>query len=388
MISLRSPGNRFINITSNTAEMDHLGTVILAGHNEGSDNLLKEYIEKKTYSFLYSLFSDSFIFGANKPLLPVTPDPHLFQRESLGDLAKGIMREINQIRTGSIEAFMEQQSYDHQRRVINNVVDAVNGCAYTKKKYTVAVGPKSSLERIVGSDADVIAQGRTIAENAQVGARHLYQQLGYDNDYFLIVCGDLSAIKQDTINGFMDSVRRKDDGKTTLYVGVACWNGLKDLIENNDLEQYGKMGLRFFPFVPGRINKFGMTVIDDNNTGTKPLATKRYSWANMFLAHRSLIDHPEMTSYLYNHKRAFLDPHMAYSVIQTAGWDRLWKLLVTKTLPVTEAEDIVSSIIRQRFPQMPSFQTKVAEAPPEALLDIDTIMDYRRNAALVSLYNK
>jgi hypothetical protein len=363
--------------------MDSLGTIILAGHNEGRENLLREYLEKKVYSFLYSTFSDSFIFGKNKALLPALPEEPEITKMSIADLCRDFYNELRLVKNGSLASVVDGEPENARKTVVSHVVDAVNGSPYIDSRYTITVGPKIRLERALDGTSNTVQQGRSLAENSALGSQHLFKDLGYQGDYFLVICGDLSALQPSTITGFIESVSRRNDDQTTLYVGVSSWHALKDLIEQHGLTHYGKMGSRFFPFIPGRINKFGLTVIDDDRVGDEPGALKRYSWANMFIVHKDLADRPEMTDYLYNHKRVFLDPGMAYSLYDTAGFQKLWRLLVKNTLTVTEAEDVVSTMIRKRFRDMPHFKTKIAEAPPEALLDIDTIMDYRRNAALI-----
>jgi hypothetical protein len=354
--------------------MKDLGTVVLAGHNEGSGNLLKEYIEKQAFSFIYSLFSDSFIFGVNKGLL--TPAAGT-ERYSAKDASSLLWSQISTIRKGSIET----GSIDSQPKVINFVEKALQGSSSLESNHIVCVGPKEPLEKVVDKSTWVVSQGSDIAENARRGADFLYNYLGYDKDYFLICCGDLSAINSATIDTFIGGIEKRHKEGTSIYAGVSTWESLKSLIIDNDLERYGRMGSRFFPFIPGRINKFGITLIDDDELVDQNKGKYRFSWANMFLVHKSIAQRTDVASFIYSNKRALLSPGMVKSIISTTSLSDVYDLLTHK-LPATVAEDVVSKVMVRAL-DLPDFRCKIAYAPPEALLDIDTWKDHYRNSALI-----
>lgn len=365
--------------------MTGYGAVILAGHNQGRTNLIREYMEKKTYSLLFSMFTDSFIFGQNKALLPLSEDRTTYRRINFFKQMLSIYRDLRTIQNGEClgEQDMLQELGDGKERVISRVAAAVSTARKVDSRSIVCVGPKIPLDRLLSGSAYAVEQGSSLGENAALGVRALYEDLGYKGDHFLVSCGDLSAISNNTIDAFVESVEKRLDPRTDIYAGAGTWQSLHELMERYELAKYGKMGLRFFPFIPGRVNKWSLRVIDDAGVVSPEVKSHNFLWGNMFMANKNVAKRSDIAQYMYDHKRNLLDPRFLYRLIQTAGVGSIARLVMGNTVTVKQAEAIVSETFRRRFPDMPDFGTKLAYVPPEGILDIDTWKDHLRNSELI-----
>jgi len=364
--------------------MKDLGVVFLAGHNEGTKEMGKEYLEKRVYSFLYSFFSDSLIFGKNKALLKISYDRTDYKKLNIFKLLISLYKDFWNIKRGKLDDSQAREyKMDGRPYVANKVVEANLESKYVNEKYAVCVGPKHSLEQVLNRRVHTVAQGKNIQTNVGLGTDALFNGLGYKGEYFLVCCCDLSAITDNTIDTTIENFRKRRDNETKIYAGVGTWESLPPLIEKHNLEKYGRMGSKFFPFIPGRINKYGLTVVDDAGVVNDSEQKYKFLWGNMFIVHKSMKDHPDVAGYIYSIKRAALNPMTLLSFIKFSGVAGLYRLLINKTYRLTEAEKFTSWLITKRFPGVPDFKCKTMYTPPEAVLDIDTWKDHYRNSALI-----
>lgn len=366
----------------------NLGVVILAGNAK----IYKQLWRKKRRGFFLRLLRprywlasrhefesrlsskinrDDYIVGENKSLLYIHPD--LIPQKNVNFL-KRVLYFAG--KTG--DRFYRKNKKDllhylskEGKTSICLVLKALLSTETIEKDKVVVVGPRKQLEREIKrrgfSGVNVIEQGDSIGENILIGKEGLIS-LGYDQEYVLVVGGDVPMISPPSIMDFISSAVSRG-GDPDLFYGMGSRQEMARFITEHDLDHMGKVG----PNYPkkGNFNKFGLPFLDDVPIFGDANARVNMMMGNIFLYKTSSVDRGFVNRFYSVRKmlaNPFTLPYLAWNWARPLYRASRWRL------PLTEAEAIFKG------------RTKIALATctvdPELALDMDSYSDLRRLSAL------
>jgi hypothetical protein len=356
------------------------GNIVLAGHNVGSTSRFREWVDRNFHSFIVSLWSESFIVGKNKSLLKIGVDSSDYEKVNIFKKMYSLARVA--MRLSKDEQKKEVYLRDGKPFVIDKVIDALEGAYMADDANTVCVGPYEPLQKLIGKRASVVAQGEGLDDNVQRGIRHLYKNLGYDKDFFGIICGDVSAITSKAVDSMYTSFEKRNDGKSTHYCAFGTREELAKLVQDYALEKYGKMGLMYFPFIPGRLNKFAIPFLDDVGLVSDEERSNLMMFGNMHVIHNNLNKYKDGVSYLTSLKHVFFSFKALRLIHRHVGLWNSARSFYNRKFRVSEIEPIISRAIQEKG--FDEYLFKMVYTRPEAILDIDSWKDHDRNNALIA----
>jgi len=370
------------------ARFQRLGVVVLAGNkkikkalrrrkrrgfflrmiNPGLWLATKDELESRLAS---KINRDDYIVGENKSLLYLHPD--LISQKNLNFFKRVIYfagKTGDRVYSRNKEDLLHYLSRDG-RTAISMVVKALKASDVLDKDKVVIVGPrKQILKELNGTGikgVSVVEQGASLGENIIIGRKEL-ARLGYPEEYFLVLGGDVPMISPPSIVDFLGSAEKRG-GHPDLFFGMGSRQQMGVFISEHDLDHMGKVG----PNRPkkGNFNKFGFPFIDDIGVFGKKNTRVNMMIGNIFLYRNSSIDSGFVNRF-YSVRKMFANPltwpylafHWARPLYRASKW----------RLGLSEGERI--------FRERTGIDLVICEVHPEIALDMDSYTDLRRLSAL------
>jgi hypothetical protein len=314
---------------------------------------------------------DDYIVGENKSLLYLHPD--LIPQKNVNFLKRVLYfagKTGDRFYRKNKRDLLQYLSQDG-KTAISMVLRTLMVTEQLDKERIVVVGPRNQLRREVrkqGLDGiTIIEQGDSIGENILIGKEGL-MGLGYGEDYFLVVGGDVPMISPGSILDFMGSARDRG-GDPDLFYGLGSRQEMATFITEHDLDHMGKVG----PNRPqkGNFNKFGFPLVDDIPIFSEKGDRTNLMIGNMFLYRTSSADRSFVDRF-YSVRKMFANPltlpYLAWNWAGPLYRASKWRLTVS------EAEEI--------FKDRTGISLTVCPVHPEVALDMDSYSDLRRLSAL------
>jgi hypothetical protein len=157
---------------------------------------------------------------------------------------------------------------------------------------------------------------------------------------------------------------------------------LSQLVRVHNLERYGKLASMYIPFLPGRLNKFGIPFLDDVSLINYGGDSHTMMFGNMHIVNRVLNNQSGGLDYLNSLKHVLFSPKTWWLVHKHIGLRNAARRFKDKRFPISDIEEIVSTAVQDKG--YGDYVFKMIHAPPEAILDIDTWKDFERNNALIA----
>jgi len=365
-----------------------LGTVVLAGsvkiakqlrrgrrrlalHRLIRPNLWAADRGRIEASFSSRINRDDYIVGENKALLYLHPD--LRSNKNINFLKRVLYfagktgDRVYRKNKKELVHYLSREGISP----ITLVYEVMRNTEGVDPEKLIIVGEKRQIENELSragfSGACVIEQGRSVGGNLLRGKRALARK-GYGGEHFLVIGGDVPLVTPEGVRAFLASARGRE-GSADMIFGMGSRQELREYIIEHRVEDLGRVG----PNYPkkGNLNKFGIPLVDDLGIWGEKGKRHNLMMGNLFLYRTDAVD-MDMINRLYSMRKMGANPLIYPRLLCNYGVP-LFRSIRWK-LPVSEAERIFSGIS--------GLDLKVAYAPPEIALDLDSYSDLRRISAV------
>ena len=314
---------------------------------------------------------DDYIWGENKPLLYLHHD--LISQKNIKFFKRILLfakRSGDRIYSRKRRDLMEYLAVEGDSS-LKLVLDALEESDRIDVDRIVVVGPKKPLMRELkrnGHDkVHVSSQGGSLGENMLIGKKKL-DELGYEEDYILIIGGDVPLASGENIDSFLNRAN-EIGGTPDIYWGMGSRDQLRKYIRKKGVQDLGDVG----PNRPkkGNLNKFGIPFVDDRGEFGEKERKQELMMGNVFL-YRTRSVNKSFINRLYSMRKMYSNPLYYFRMISEFGI-YIFKVILSR-MTLSEGEYV--------FNMKTGIEMVVVRADPALTLDIDSYSDLRRASAI------